>query len=258
MTRSAIIALWLVVLASCLQTHSSGTVQIDDQTCVLCHKTDYDNTSSAASALQKIPDHAALGYGTNCTDCHVAQLNPAAWKLATNHPESTFSISSSSKHANIACTACHNVALVDPTNPQVPVGSSVKGANTDCTGCHPNNATQQSSHPTSITFPTGTRYAGTAYAYKTDDHRFCLDCHPSGTGGAHNESIFPSTHNNDGTCTNCHNPALGADTGGMNAPCVNSGCHSRVTSGGHGDGPNVTDPGPTTCLQCHPHGQGGG
>ena len=115
MTRSAIIALWLVVLASCLQTHSSGTVQIDDQTCVLCHKTDYDNTSSAASALQKIPDHAALGYGTNCTDCHVAQLNPAAWKLATNHPESTFSISSSSKHANIACTACHNVALVDPT-----------------------------------------------------------------------------------------------------------------------------------------------
>ena len=248
-------------LTACLQTHDGATQEIGNANCVLCHRTEYDGTSSAESAAQRRPDHAALGYATTCADCHVTTANPLPWKLATDHNGKVFAIDGASPHKNIACTSCHNVALTDPANPQVPVGSSVKGANTDCTSCHLDDANQKAGHAAAsgpVTFPAGTRYAGQAYSYLAADHRFCLDFHPNGTVGAHNESIFPSNHKGTWQCADCHQAALGPDTKGMNAPCVNSRCHTRVTSGEHGDGPNVTDPGPTSCLGCHPRGQGAG
>jgi len=251
--------LFAVLLSGCLQSHDGNTMAIGDRNCVLCHQADYDGTSSPSASVTKAPDHKALGYPTTCADCHVTQANPLPWRLATDHPEAKFSVTAQSPHANIACTSCHNVTLTDPVDITVPVGSSVAGANTDCTSCHLDDAKQQSGHTGVGSFPPGTRYAGQAYAYVSADHRFCLDCHPNGLGGMHNEQIFPSNHkNNGGQCANCHQPALGSDAGGMNAPCVNSHCHTGVTRGEHGDGPNVTDPGPTTCLDCHPHGRGGG
>jgi len=253
--------------AACLQSHDSGTMAVGDSNCVVCHQADYDHTSTPASAALKVPDHKALGYATTCADCHVTAANPLPWKLATDHNSQVFAIDTASPHKNIACTSCHNVDLVDPANPQVPVGSSLKGENTDCISCHLNDATQQGAHTNAVaplTFPSGSRYAGALYEYKSADHRFCLDCHPNGTGGKHNETIFPSNHKASHSptgmwkCSDCHQPALGSDSKGMNAPCVNSQCHSSVTSGNHGDGPRVTDKGPTSCLGCHPHGQGGG
>lgn len=258
--------LFAVLVGGCLQSHGDPAVkEIGDRNCITCHQAEFDATSLKVSIYKahKPPDHKALGFDpAKCVDCHVTTANPKAWRLAINHTETVFA-TKSGPHAGIACTGCHNLALTDPANPSEAVGNSIKGANTDCIGCHtPTDPVfvrgAHSGTDPSFNFPTtsSAQYAGKAFAYSTTDHRFCLECHASGVAGKHNDTIFSRNHGNaNGVCATCHQPALGSNAKGQNAPCVNSGCHDPNSDKpiriGH---QGVRNLGPTDCLSCHPHG----
>jgi hypothetical protein len=252
-TRS-LLALALA-LGGCLQNHDPAATAVGGPSaCYGCHQLEYDGTVALSMASKAAPNHHALGMPTTCGDCHTT----SAWVLATNHTESVFSIKSG-PHANIDCKTCHNVGLKDATGGAV--GSSIKGANADCTNqtCHPATNQLNLAHA-GTAFPSNSlhytaRTWGTDFTYVANepDHRFCLECHPSGTGGKHNEQIFSSQHGRaNGVCATCHQPSLGSNGGGKNAPCVNSGCHASFRVGSpHKEGPVLQDLGWHSCWSCH-------
>jgi hypothetical protein len=88
--------------------------------CITCHQRDYDRT--ALSSL----DHAALGFSTDCRQCH------APWSFTNARfpgHDTCFGISGGT-HAGIACLRCHsslaNITLTGACNTQTAA----------CSGCH--------------------------------------------------------------------------------------------------------------------------
>jgi hypothetical protein len=95
----------------------------------------------------------------------------------------------------------------------------------------------------------------------------CIDCHTTRAWtpalmGTHPEGRFPIAGgpHSGFQCLDCHDPDLGASTGGMNTDCV--GCHTgehtrarmdRVHEGESGY-PTGAAP-PNFCLDCHPAGR---
>jgi len=194
--------------------------------CVDCHRADYD----AATA----PPHA--GYPTDCASCH----SDAGWRPSTFMHGWPLD----GAHARTACSSCH-------------VGSPpvYAGTPTQCVDCHRADY-DASPYPGHSSFPTT-----------------CADCHTTGAWtpalhGAHPEATFPiSLGAHSGLRGfDCHNPALGTCTGGMNTDCI--GCHTGQHSVGVVDGQHRevagyrasagTPTGSTShhfCLDCHPAGR---
>ena len=256
------IALWLVSLCACFESHDR-TQQISRDDCVLCHRADFGATSA--------PVHGApnVGFPTTCADCHRA----ADWRPALEglHPApSTYTAIDASgqvvnqtflidggPHAAVRCLACHDL---DVALPAVPVAQR-RGFNTDCIQCHPNDAFHQDAHAGAVSL-TGGAYT----TYQGDVPNFCLTCHPTGDALNHPKNKFPLTGGHAARCTSCHVRAMGTDLGGRNTSCITSGCHSLSRMDAEHDERNYatyrsSPPAPLTTANfcraagCHPDGR---
>lgn len=206
---------------ACTDCHTVGFAPGDTpSTCYGCHQPDYEMATA--------PPHA--GYPTDCATCHT----DAGWRPSTFvHPWPL-----DGAHVLISCASCH---VGDP--PQW------AGLPRECVGCHRDDY-DASPYPGHATFPTT-----------------CADCHSTtawtpAIEGAHPEARFPIANGaHEGyACTDCHDPALGPSSMGMNCDCV--GCHegeharARVDEQHREvpDYPRGAAP-PNFCLVCHPDGR---
>lgn len=199
-------------LMDCEACHTS--VQHDEfaglpTDCVGCHAADYAGTDS--------PDHAAMGFATDCQECHtVAGFH---WsEVSFQHPAS-FPLSQG--HAGPDCRICHDGSpLPDPQ---------------DCLACH---RTNDPPHEASG-FPTG----------PAD----CILCHPptsfdSPGSYAHINTTFPGGQGRHASvsCGTCHYSGIYA---GLPTDCYV--CHS-----GDYEGESIHSDisAPHDCLLCHDMG----
>jgi hypothetical protein len=111
--------------------------------CFACHQTTF--------LTAKNPDHVLLGFPTGCESCHSA----TAWQPAKMVNHTPFFPISSGKHANLACTKCHD-------NP-----ASFKAYTCLSSGCHAQAATAKD-HTEVLD-----------YTYTSAK---CYECHPKGVG----------------------------------------------------------------------------
>lgn len=214
---------------ACVSCHKNNvfTPGTTPNTCVGCHQANYDFAATAQAAI------GHNNFSTNCKGCH----NDAAWKPFSHGWPRT------GKHAPpLACAKCHGVGADPLTAPR---------PSTACFSCHQANYTTASS-----IVPGHGSFS-----------QICTDCHTTNgwkpaLAGAHPEAKFPITTGAHKifTCVDCHNPALGASTGGKNTDCI--GCHTgqhRRTSmdakhAGVKNYPTGAAP-PNFCLACHPNGK---
>ena len=186
-------------------------VQHDEYTglptdCIGCHSGDYLGTAS--------PNHSALGFGTDCQECH--SVNDMFWSEARfEHP---VSFAATPGHIGVDCASCHRPGQVTP-------------ALDDCLACH------RANNPPHI-----------AGGFPTD----CSECHlPTTFAGvtsySHNASGFPGGVGQHAAadCNACHTSNTYA---GLPADCFI--CHNAEYY--NAASPNHRDLGfPTTCEDCH-------
>ncbi|MGD9904315.1 MAG: multiheme c-type cytochrome, partial [Vicinamibacterales bacterium] len=95
----------------CESCHAGGRFQKADVSCVSCHQTDYQATTS--------PNHLAAGFPTQCEACH--RPSDVAFTQARFDHQATFPLVGT--HATVACATCHR-------------NSVFQGTPRDCVGCH--------------------------------------------------------------------------------------------------------------------------
>jgi len=206
---------------SCFACHTGSppTYAGTPRECAACHMTDYTDASS--------PPHA--GFATTCADCH----STAAWRPSTwEHPWSL-----EGAHIAVACAGrCHT----DPSTG----APRYAGTPRACVGCHQADYDR----------------AGSLHADHGSNPTTCSDCHSmsnwDAVGGSHPEAQFPiaTGHHAGIACGDCHDPALGGPSGGMNTNCLR--CHTASMMSGHPreDGYTYLASQPHFCLNCHPRG----
>ncbi|MCA0446560.1 MAG: hypothetical protein LCH54_10065 [Bacteroidetes bacterium] len=177
--------------------------------CISCHQNDFNTASN--------PDHKALGFPTDCQQCH----NSFSWTPASfDHNKFNFALTGA--HSLASCGSCHT-------------GNRYKGTPTDCYSCHQKEfiATVNPKHD--------------AAGFSTD----CQTCHSTiawqpGTYD-HNKTRFPLTggHAAVPSCNSCH---VGDKFAGLSMEC--SSCHMK-------DFNATTNPDhkvlgyPLDCQSCH-------
>jgi hypothetical protein len=205
------------------------------QPCLSCHTKGFQSgitPNTCVGCHQKDYDAAAnpshVGFPTDCKRCH----NDAGWKPFFHGWPLT------GKHTTTACAGCHT------GNPPVYVGTP-----TTCVGCH-------------LAAYNASPYPGHQTFSKT-----CTDCHTTtafkpAISGGHPEAKFPIANGTHSIfqCVDCHNPALGASTGGANTDCIgcHTGQHKRSSMDAKHSGVRNYPPGPAApnfCLACHPNGR---
>ncbi len=127
--------------------------------CVDCHKGNYTSTSTECYSCHQLdynssinPNHQALGFSTNCTECHTT--NPG-WKPASYKQHDTQFPIYSGAHSGKwnSCTECHE-------NPS-------SYSQYTCVSCHEHNKTEMDD-----------KHQGrSGYIYNSIN---CFDCHPRG------------------------------------------------------------------------------
>jgi hypothetical protein len=269
----------------CAQCHVNGNYNITVSTCISCHQTDYNNTSS--------PPHKVANLPTDCTLCHTM----VDWSGATfdHNKYTTFPLTGA--HVSVACVQCH-------------VNNNYTTTATDCASCHITdyNGTTNPPHK-SGGFPTTCETCHTTSAWQpaTFDHSKttfpltglhttvqCAQCHtnnnysgnlPTACSGCHitdyNNTTNPA-HKAAGfptDCTICHTTAgwqqssfnhsttgfalTGAHTSLQCAQCHVNGNYSLTSTNAlcyschQTDWTGTTNPNhasagfPTTCETCH-------
>ena len=199
---------------SCHQNDVGGAYRPLDPECATCHADAY-----VSSALV---DHSALGFSTDCTECHSTL---SFRDVAFDHFTMSAGFELSGAHRAAECTSCHTGP--DGSVPESPVVS------TDCVSCHIDD--YQSEHGGSD-FPTD-----------------CLYCHNDATWDDatfdHTFSIFRGRHAEEwDRCEDCH------ATPGDFSQFTCFQCHSRSeTDDKHREEPGYAYDSPT-CITCHPTG----
>jgi hypothetical protein len=168
---------------TCSACHASGVFVGLSTTCLSCHLTNFQKTTT--------PNHVTSGFPTDCQVCH----NTAAWVPSIfDHSKTVFPLTGT--HTTVACVNCH-------------VGGRYAGTPTDCLSCHKSqySATTSPNH-VAAAFPTTcqTCHNTTAWTGATFNHTWfpiysghhlgkwttCVDCHT-------NSSDYSSF-----TCITCH------------------------------------------------------
>jgi len=236
----------LISCEACHTTDRGGQYSGLDTSCFSCHTSDY------ASA---IPDHAARGFPTECTDCHGVQ----AWRLGTtfDHAAEANGFELLGAHAFAACESCH----VNPGNAlrfPTPSGES------DCITCH--QADYDREHQ-GTQFPTECLQCHTRdnWGSADFDHALtgfallgrhadigCESCH-----GANNALLFPVPSGQD-DCASCHQADYNRAHAGSGIPTTCADCHgTRSWEGAENfdhalTGFALVDPhGALVCDNCH-------
>ena len=240
---------------ACASCHANGYKGIPT-TCVSCHQTNYNTTTS--------PAHASAKFPTACETCHTTKT----WIPSTfNHTTgTTFPLAGA--HTGLTCISCHTAgyagisttcvschltnfnATTNPSHVQLKYS-------TDCKICHTSIAWSPSTfnHNTSTTFPlTGAHTGVTCITCHTNGYvgisTACVSCHLSNynttTNPVHSTAKFPTT------CETCHTSiAWTPSTFNHNTSTAFplAGAHIGVTCiSCHPAGYSVI---PTTCVSCH-------
>jgi hypothetical protein len=196
----------------CAGCHVNNNYSLTVTTCVSCHLANYQGTNA--------PNHAQVGFPTDCTLCHTT----SQWQPSTfNHNTTAFPLTGF--HAtSVPCASCH-------------VNNNFTTLPTDCYGCH-KTVYQTTTSPNHVAagFPTT-----------------CATCHntTAWTGATFNHTFFPLTHGRNaanGVCAACHTNA----TNYAIFQCTQ--CH------GGGNAANFAHPSvggyvynSVNCYQCHPN-----
>ena len=247
---------------SCHLDDLGGAFSPLDQECTSCHMGDY-----FASALI---DHQALGFSTNCLDCH-STLDFR--DVAFDHVEISGGFELQGRHRGIECTACHS--LPGGGLPTIPAGPE------DCVSCHLDD--YQEEHGGSG-FPTDCLACHTVFTWDganfdhavttgfelipNHDQLDCVVCHVGSTS----QTLFLPSGPQD--CYACHQQDYQQEHAGTGFPTDCRDCHESTTWGGatfdHSfpitSGPHSnrecadchTVPGSFSsfsCLNCHEHRQ---
>jgi hypothetical protein len=241
---------------ACRGCHESGMYRGTPTTCVGCHQTRYDATTS--------PHHAAARFATTCASCHTTQQ----WTgLAFDHTQTRFPLLG--RHISATCLACHSdrVYAGKPS-----VCQSCHQADFDATSAPNHRATGipttcESCHTATAWRPTTFNHDQTQFALQ-GAHRAvnCQSCHGDGvyrgkptTCVSCHQAKFDATtqpnHRASGystTCQTCHTQAAwlpaAFDHNATQFPLV--GAHRTVLCAAcHSDG--VYRGKPTTCVSCH-------
>jgi hypothetical protein len=195
---------------SCNECHTSETnIRFDriGNDCISCHKQDFASTRS--------PNHTALGFSTDCIECH----SPLAtdWDSdKANHDFFPLTLG----HDIQDCTQCHKT-------------NNYADASPECISCHQTNY-NNTTNPNHSTV-----------GFSTD----CISCHttnPGWTPANVNHDFFPLTLGHDiQDCKQCHKTNNYADA---SPECVN--CHQ--TDYDNTQNPIHRDTGfSTDCVLCH-------
>ncbi|MCB0305038.1 MAG: hypothetical protein KDI38_14815 [Calditrichaeota bacterium] len=239
----------------CNSCHTSSYVGTPGE-CFSCHADAYNATTS--------PEHAVLGFSTNCAVCH----NEVRWEDAVfDHlGESGFALNGA--HAEAVCISCH-------------VDNQFSGLPRDCYGCHQSDyqATISPNH-VSGDFPTDCSmcHSEASWSPATFDHNLtdfpltgahqtvgCEDCHDGGQfvaiptdcfschEGDYNGVSDPNhvANNFSQDCTECHNTAAWSPAvfDHNNTAFPLTGAHVSVNClDCHGGGYSGT---PAECFACH-------
>lgn len=196
----ALLAAAFAGACSGLTEKSKDHVEVRNESCVVCHRAEYQATTK--------PPHAGL-FSEKCADCHTE----AAWIPAKfQHP---FPLVGA--HAEAGCAACHG----DPPK--------YDGLPSDCVGCHKDDY-DQSPYPGHQSFPTTCDDCHNTLAWKPASPV----AHPWPLTGAHAATPCLSCHVNDvykGTpkdCVGCHKDDYDQSPypGHQSFPTSCGGCHT--------------------------------
>ena len=97
--------------AACASCHANGVYRGTSRTCVGCHLSRYQTTTS--------PNHQAAGFPTACETCHRA--TDTTWNQGTFNHGAVFALVG--RHATAACASCH-------------ANGVYRGTSRTCVGCH--------------------------------------------------------------------------------------------------------------------------
>ncbi|HEU5171039.1 MAG TPA: hypothetical protein VFU46_10905 [Gemmatimonadales bacterium] len=216
------------------------------------------------------PNHTALGFPTECSQCHAATVWPQA---RFNHAGTAFpltgahrAVSCPSCHADgvyrgksTACVSCHQGDYTATTNP----GHAAAQFPTDCTACHGTTGwTPAQFNHDNTQFPlTGAHRSATCSSCHADGvyrgkPTACLACHQGDYDAtvdpSHSAAQFPTT------CMSCH-----GTTSWSGATFDHDGPYFPIYSGQHRGRwttcstchPNPGSYQQFTCLTCHEHDQ---
>jgi hypothetical protein len=199
-------------LATCDACHTQASIHKyagTPLTCVACHKTNYETTSS--------PNHAAAGFNTNCSQCH--NVSTLSWSGAFDHNLTALPLTGA--HRAIACSQCHlnnkfsklssfcyDCHTSDFTRVQFP--NHVTGNfNHDCLQCHTTVGWTPATfnHSTTKFALTGKHTSVQCQAcHKSGNYQLsytdCYQCHQTGFQNAINPNHVTGNFNHD--CMQCH------------------------------------------------------
>jgi hypothetical protein len=247
---------------SCHVNDLGGAFAPLDRECVACHMGDYQGSL--------LVDHVALGFSTECTDCH-SMLDFR--DVAFDHFEISGGFELQGRHAGIECTSCHS--LPGGGIPNLPAGPE------DCVSCHLGDYQDEhggSGFPTTCLMCHDTNgwdgaefehAAVTGFALPPDHGLLaCADCHV----GSSSETFYHPSGPQD--CYACHQMDYDDQHAGTAFATDCTACHRTSTwdgatfdhdfpirSGAHGGVDCAachTTPGDYasfSCLECHEHRQ---
>ncbi len=183
---------------ACKSCHTTGYTNLPTD-CYSCHSADFNATTD--------PNHAAQGFGHDCTQCH----STAGWAGANfDHTKTGFALTGA--HASLLCQSCH--------------ASGYTNTPADCYSCHSSdyNGTTNPNHA-SAGFP-----------------HDCSQCHSTTnwSGATFSHSAFPLTGSHNTACSNCHQVSTNFAAHSCNAICHKSAHHQdqdcyTCHSNGRGD-----------------------
>ncbi len=229
---------------TCISCHADKVYKGKPTTCVSCHLTDYNNTTS--------PKHSTAGFPTDCQTCHTTTkwLGAVFNHSATNFPLTGAHLAASCldchssgvyKGLPTACASCHTPEYNASTNPH----HIQAGFSTLCASCH--TTTQWPggtyNHNTQTSFPLTGAHIGksciSCHADKVYNGKptTCVSCHLTDynntTNPKHSTSGFPTD------CAACH-----TTTQWLGAVFNHDGPYFPIYSGKHRQAW-------TSCADCH-------
>ena len=205
------------ITLNCSACHANGQYATLSTTCVTCHLSDYNGTTS--------PTHATYGFPQDCTVCHAT----TAWTPASfSHATTNFALTGA--HVSVTCVSCH-------------IGGVFKGTPTTCYACHktdytgitnPNHVaagfptTCSTCHTTTVW--TGATFTHSQFPINSGHHArawtSCADCHTN----ANDYKVF--------SCTGCHQ-------------------HDKASVDSHHRSVRNYVYNSANCYSCHPNGSAG-
>ena len=203
-------------IQDCNECHTTSTYSDVSPDCVSCHQNDYTNTTN--------PDHASVGYPTDCVSCHTT--NPGWTPATVNHDFFPLTLG----HDIQDCNECHTTANYADADP-------------NCVSCHQtdydntNDPNHLAAHfPTDCAACHTTNPGWTPATFDHDGQYFPIYSGKHIEGQAWNDCIECHTNPSDYSvysCFQCH------------AESETNNDHSEVN-----DYSYVS----SECLRCHPDG----